>query len=1449
MKHLKMALAGFLLLFSGATRSSDTTVRPLNLSFEENQGQAPDDVRFLARGHGYNLLLTPEGNRLLLRRGRHGFSLTTTLANANPKPLIRAEEKQAGKVHYLRGGFSLTNIPTYARVKYERVYPGIDLVYYGNQSQLEYDFVVKPGARPGSIAMRFDGAEGLMLDAEGNLILRANDSEVIQKKPVVYQEIAGSRRDIEGGYRMLSSNTVGFEIGAYDPAASLIIDPSLSYFAFVGGSDGDDDGRAIATDASGNVYIAGSTTSTNFQTASPFQPAAGTPDPDLGLSDAFVTKLNPAGNTLVYSTYLGGTNDDDANSIALDSSGSVIVVGSTASTSDFPTTAGAIRRTCNVASGGACRDAFIAKLNAAGSALVYATYLGGTGDDEANGVAVDVAGNAYVTGQTTSTNFTTTAGAFSTDSTAGGFVTKLSPSGAVVYSTYFGAGAGTTEPRAIAVDSSGNAYITGRSPSSATTGTDVFVTKLNATGTASVYSQFIRGTRDDSGNAIAVDAAGNAYVAGETSSIDFTTTSGVVQSVFGGGPAFRTVDAGTNWSATGSGSGITRSALYALAIASTTPPTLYAGADDEVAGGVFKSTNGGVTWTSAGSGLTDARVHALAADPVAPATIYAGTRSAGVFKTTDSGTSWSATPLTMVSVTALAVDPITPANVYAGTENSGAYKSTNGGASWTSISSGLPSSDISALVIDPLTPATLYAATGTGIYKTTNGGTNWTAASSGLFDSDVNALVLDPRNPNLLFAGTNSFGVFRSTNGGNFWFPASGGLPGASGVTAITIDATTGTFYAGVGEANAGRVYKSSNGIAWTGTGLYSARLTSLVVDKITSTVVYAASVGGSDAFVAKWNTAGSLTFSTYLGGYRDDEANAIAIDSSGNIYVAGTTSSTNFPVVSSLQSGFGGGSGAVSDAFVAKLDSSATVQAYASYLGGDSNDFGRGIAVDSSGNAYVVGQTGSGNLSATLSVTSARPGMLDAFVAKIADTSNIAYSIAARAGRSITSLGGSTGIATGYARIQPTTGSAGPSGLAIFSYRPAGVLLSEAAVPASSLISAGRIYAEISGTVNTGLALVNPNSSAVTLNFYFTNESGANSGSGSTTLAANSQTARFLTDPPFNSGPAGNGTFTFTSSAPVAAIAIRGLTNERGEFLMTTLPVADLSVAAGNETLVFPYFADGDGWTTQIVMVNPTDDAMAGSIQFTDTVTIAAQTGTSFTYSIPARSSNKLRTAGTASPIRTGFVRMVPNATNRAPSGLGIFSYRKSGITVTEAGVPAFRASMAWRLYAESSGNFSAQQAGSAETGIAIANSSSSSVTVNFELTTLSGTSTGLTGVETVPANGIIAKFLRQIAGFTTLPIPFQGVLRVSTASPGGISVVGLRGRYNERGDFLITTTQPNSEGTPASGSEQFFPHFADGSGYTTQFILFNGSADQSSSGSLRFFASSGQPLSLPIR
>ena len=217
---------------------------------------------------------------------------------------------------------------------------------------------------------------------------------------------------------------------------------------------------------------------------------------------------------------------------------------------------------------------------------------------------------------------------------------------------------------------------------------------------------------------------------------------------------------------------------------------------------------------------------------------------------------------------------------------------------------------------------------------------------------------------------------------------------------------------------------------------------------------------------------------------------------------------------------------------------------------------------------------------------------------------------------------------------------------------------------------------------------------------------------------------------------------------------------------------------------------------------------------------------------------------------MQSGSVKLIPAAGARTPVGLGIFSFRKNNITVSEAGVPAIRAGAAFRLYSEASGFFSTQQVGSVQTGVAIVNTGSTAATVNFELTRLNGAPAGLAGVETIPANGHIAKFLNQIVGLESIQAPFQGVLRISsTSSPGGIAVVGLRGRYNERGDFLITTTQPSDESAPAPATEQFFPHFADGGGYTTQFILFNGLTDQFSSGSLRFFGQSGQSLSLSVR
>jgi hypothetical protein len=307
--------------------------------------------------------------------------------------------------------------------------------------------------------------------------------------------------------------------------------------------------------------------------------------------------------------------------------------------------------------------------------------------------------------------------------------------------------------------------------------------------------------------------------------------------------------------------------------------------------------------------------------------------------------------------------------------------------------------------------------------------------------------------------------------------------------------------------------------------------------------------------------------------------------------------------------------------------------------------------------------------------------------------------------------------------------------------------------------------------------------------------------------------------------------------------IALRGLTNERSEFLMSTLPVIDTTAPPGSGTVVVSHFADGGGWVTQIFLVNPTDNPMTGNIQFTNpdgaaaNVTIEGQTDSTFAYAIAGRSSQKLRTAGATSTTTSGSVRVVPNADGAAPTPLVLFSYKPAVITVSEAGVPV-TSGTAFRMYVESSG------AGNLQSGSAVANTSSSPATVTYDLTTLSGDAAGVAPVTfNLPGSGQAAKFLSDI--FPSLGSSFRGVLRITTTS-SGLSVVGLRTRVNERNDFLIATTPPTVESNPASTREWLFPHFADGDGYTTQFILFSGTAGQSSSGTLGFFDQSGQSLAL---
>ncbi len=601
----------------------------LPLSFEANDGQAGAAVKFLSRGGGYTLFLTSTEAVLTLRHpSRDRERADRTGAKKNPQiPQISQNQKQSapsaksadenavlrmklvganpvsrssgleelpGKVNYFIGNDPnkwRRNVRTYAKVRYEGVYPGVDLVYYGSQRQLEYDFVVAPGADASAIGLAFAGAQGVEIDPQGDLTLQAPAGEVRLRKPTMYQQVGGIRKAVDGRYVWKGKQAVGFEVASYDRRHDLIIDPVLTYSTYLGGS-GSDNGNAIAVDSLGNAYVTGGTTSTNFPIANA-QWRGG--NRNAGLEDAFVTKLNTnaSGSTsLVYSTYLGSGGDDEAFGIAVDSSGNAYVAGfANLLFPTWPVVGGCLAGGAFVAklnatgndllysdclgeteafaiavdsSGNAYVtgatlvsrtrfDAFVAKIdpNAGDATLVYSTHLGSTGDQLGYGIAVDSSGSAYVTGETNSSNFPTTANAF--QASLGGplgvrdaFVTKLDAAGKVVYSTYLG-GSDLDLGTGIAVDSSGNAYVTGTTTSSnfpttanafqassPSQNSHAFVTKINATGSALLYSTYLGGSGGEIEFGIAVDCSGNAYVTGVTDSSNFPRTADAFQTSNGG---------------------------------------------------------------------------------------------------------------------------------------------------------------------------------------------------------------------------------------------------------------------------------------------------------------------------------------------------------------------------------------------------------------------------------------------------------------------------------------------------------------------------------------------------------------------------------------------------------------------------------------------------------------------------------------------------------------------------------------------------------------------------------------------------------------------------------------------------------------------------------------------------------------------------------------------------
>lgn len=522
----------------------------LPLSFEPNRGQTDSRVKFLSHAGHHALWLTNDEAVLAVGRRMRRVDGTEKAARdqerispailrmkfigANSNPRIRGESRQRGTVNYLTGKSNewRSDIPTYARVRYSSLYPGIDLIFYGNNRELEYDLVVSPGADPEQIKLGISGAESMRIDGDGNLVLKTAAGDVVQQKPKIYQRKGTNLLAVAGNYVINSKEEISFRLGRYDRQAAVVIDPVLRYASYLtGGGDEDDGGTGIAVDSSNRVVVAGWTCSGSFPGEN------GPPNPEC--VSAFVTKLDFTGSSMIFTAFVPGSVFFDNVPLALDSADNIYIAGSTNGNTfgedTFKPTAGAFQETF-----GGKTDAWMAKLSSSGARLIYATFLGGSGDERVGGIDVDSAGNAYVTGTTTSKNFPVTAGVFQHDcklkndgTCASAFVTKLNADGSrALYSSYLG-GHGTQSGQGIALNSSGNAFVVGGTdakdfPATAGSaqpvpagGEDAFVVQFSSSGSHLNFSTFLGGAGADVGNAIALDSSGNAFITGRTESKNF----------------------------------------------------------------------------------------------------------------------------------------------------------------------------------------------------------------------------------------------------------------------------------------------------------------------------------------------------------------------------------------------------------------------------------------------------------------------------------------------------------------------------------------------------------------------------------------------------------------------------------------------------------------------------------------------------------------------------------------------------------------------------------------------------------------------------------------------------------------------------------------------------------------------------------------------------------------
>jgi photosystem II stability/assembly factor-like uncharacterized protein len=753
-----------------------------------------------------------------------------------------------------------------------------------------------------------DRAWTVAVDGSGSAYVAGDTRSIFRELPLSGTQTNRGSANGDGFVAKLNAGGSGFD-----------------YLTYIGGKDIDGI-VAIALDGGNNAYLAGYTTSPNFPiTPGAFQRKIRSSDSGgftVYRADAFVSKLNEAGDSLLYSTFYGGKKTESALGVAVDADGNALICGFTDS-KDLPTNNAAQPKL----KGG--KDAFVAKFSPDGTALLYGTYLGGVSGESANGIAVDAQGNAAVVGFTQTPSFPAknafpTTNAFQPLFGGGGrdaFLTKYSPAGSVIFSTCFG-GAGF-----------------------------------------------------DQGYSVHYDSAGDLYLSGSKASKDFPTSAGINQ-----GGVFTSTDGGSNW--TLRSTGLAQNRVQAIAALDAQPLQAFAG----TLRGLFATVDGGVTWVSRNSDLESQDVTAIALDPTDANVIYLGTASTvqkstngGLnWTTNDAG-------LTAGNIRALALQPGLSSTLYAGSRGGGVYVSSNSAASWTRISSGLGSLSVNALAVDPATPSILYAATDGGVYKSTNSGTKWFSRNNGLAPSKrAQALLLDAAAPSTLYAGTVK-GLFKSIDGADTWSLIGAGVI-ASNITALALDSSTSNLYIGTTNgvflsADAGSTF-TTNGAGLNTPAVASlAAPAGLVYAGLRGTNAFG---GTNDAFLTKFSADGSnILYSVVLGGSKGDEGFSAAVAADGSVVLAGATASKNFPVIDPPSAGQSTNAGR-SDAWVAKIDPTGSALEFSFYLGGKQNDFGEAVAVDADGGVYLAGFTSSSDFPALGAIQGSRAGGADAFITKL---------------------------------------------------------------------------------------------------------------------------------------------------------------------------------------------------------------------------------------------------------------------------------------------------------------------------------------------------------------------------------------------------------------------------------------------------------------------------------